>query len=43
MITDWEVKPIWLECIISPSEHHSYIIGMVLGRVKVGVVTNGKG
>lgn len=40
MISYWQMEPVGLQGIVNTSHHHSHIVGVVLGGVKVGVVSD---
>ena len=40
VIANWQMEPIWLECIVFTSEHDADVHGVVLGRIEISVVSN---
>ena len=40
MVTNGNVSPVRLESVIGTSEHNTDIVGMVLGRVEIGVISD---
>lgn len=40
MIANWDMQPVWLKSIVDTSEHHTDVMGVVLGRVEIGVVSD---
>jgi len=38
VVADRQVQPVWLDCVVRPTHHHSHVVSVVVARVEVGVV-----